>query len=148
MSPAPTNSVRFTSWPLRILNSLGAAIGCLIPGAIAVDTHFEWIGFVSLVAAAWSAFRALRMGVWIDDRHCTIRNLLRTRTVLIEDVDRFDFELSEVTMLRNESVVLRRRHGQPITITVLTLPRMPFLQGPGRERCSAMNAELARRRAA
>jgi hypothetical protein len=70
------------------------------------------------------------------------------RTVAIEDADRFDFELSELTMLRNESVVLLRRRGQPITVTVLTLPRLPFLQGPGRERCSAMNAELARRRAA
>jgi hypothetical protein len=88
------------------------------------------------------------MGVWIDDRRCTIRNLFRTRTVVIEDADRFEFEPGELTMLRNESVVLLRRLGQPITITVLTLPRLPFLQGPGRERCAAMNAELTRRRAA
>lgn len=142
------SSVRFTSWPLRTLNSLGAAIGWLIPGAIAVDTRFEWIGWVSVVAAGWSVVRALRMGVWIDDRRCTIRNLLRTRTVAIEDADRFDFEMNELTMLRNESVVLLTGRGQPIPITVLTLPRLPFFQGPGRERCAAMNAELAKRRAA
>jgi len=73
---------------------LGAAIGCLIPGAVAVGTRFEWIGLVGLVAAAWFASRALPMGVWIDDRRPTIRNLLRTRTVAIEDADRFDFELN------------------------------------------------------
>lgn len=148
MDPTAASRVRFTSWLNRVLNSFAVAVSCLIPGAITLDTSLESFVWVGLPAAVWLIPRALRMGVWIDDTSCTVRNLLRTRKVQLCEVDRFDFEPTGATMYRNEAVVLLMRSGRSITITVLTLPRPSFLQGPGRARCRAMNAELGRRRAA
>lgn len=135
----------FFSWPQRIMNSAAVLIlGLLALGATA-ETALEPVGPLALLASLGLAVRAARMGVCMDDTSCVVRNLVRTRSIGLGEVERFEFESNELMWSKNETTVLRMKSGRGIKISGLTLPAPSFLQGPGRDRCSALNAELQKR---
>ena len=138
--------VTFSSWPQRIMSSVAVLIGGLLVGGATADTPLEPVGLFARIASLGLAVRAARMGASIDETCCVVRNLARTHRVDLSEIDGFGFATNAVTRSKNESTVLRKTSGRSITITGLTLPAPAFLQGPGRERCHALNAELQRRR--
>jgi hypothetical protein len=147
MSPRHANRVTYFSWALRIENSAAVLIGGLLSVGATAETALEGVGLLALVASIGLAVRAARMGVHLDDSSCVVRNLVRTRRVGVHEAERFGFEPNPWMLFGNETTVLRTTSGRAIRISGLTLPVPSSLQGPGRERCSALNAELKKRQA-
>lgn len=120
-------------------------IGFVALGASA-ETGLELLGLLASVVSLGLAVRAARMGISMDDTCCVVRNLLRTRRVDLRDIDHFEFETNELMWSKNEVTVLRTTSGRGVRASGLILPVPMFLQGPGRERCRALDAELRKRR--
>jgi len=137
----------WVSWPQRIGTAVVTSIGGIVVAGI---SEGEPIGIVLGLGLGVVLFlRGLRLGVTIDDRQVVVRNLFRTRTVLIGDADRFEF----VTMwwaIRgpDEAVGLVTKDGRSYPITGLAVPSFSRMQQKSRERCVGMNRELKRRKRA
>lgn len=145
MSPRHPDRVTFFSWPQRVMNSAAVlTLGLFASGATA-DTPSEPAGLLALVASLGLVVRAARMGVWMDNTCCVVRNLVRTQRLRVQEVARFELEPNPWILLGNETTVLRTTSGRGIRITGLTLPVPSSLQGPGRRRCHALNVELQKR---
>lgn len=138
----PQRATMFTSWPQRLANAAAALLAGLLAVGVTAESPMEPAGLIVLAISAWLAGRAMRMGVWLDDQRCTVRNLTRTRRVPLSDVRGFVLRPTAGTLFHNDSTVLERASGRDVPITVLTLPIPEFLQGRGMRRLTELNVEL------
>lgn len=138
----------FTSVPQVLLNTVAAGLlAALVIGGLSQVSDALVLG--SFPFGVLLLARTLRLGVVIDDGAVTVRNVLRTRTIPLADVEAFEFVPTPWWLGRiDEWAAVRLVDGRHVPVSALVLSRFASLQGAMRRRVDAMNAALHERKQA
>lgn len=146
--------MRQSSLPENRLPLAGlAAVFVLVFLALANDgprgpnsgSYFEPGGLVGIglaVVSAIIAIRAYRLGVWISPTHVRIRNLLSTRILLRDDIERLTWRRSKFGT--NDVPVLQHSMGKEVRIDALSfsIVQLPWAVRRAKNQLQRIAAEL------
>lgn len=134
----------FRSWVQQVASAL--AVGIVVIALIGFVAEVGWppvIGYLVAGIGLVPTIRAARLSVLICPEGVTVRNIFRSRRVLLPEVD--DFAIVDNLWGRPREIAgVRLRNGRTIRITGMGVPDL----GPtaaSHRRVAAMNAELQRR---